>query len=252
MGSFEEIIHTIDSCLSFKSPSLLQTPAFLDSPSGEIIDIEKESASRSLARVIYSKFHAREKEIIPRTGKADIIRVLRDRFHVLQSKDEEVPSKSVDVSINRSPGFVHIFGNQGWKPQSGVIGRYYLTAPDAVRRVEQFTRVVDLLNSEGVSFQAKTSWNPSIARTDDSVFYFCTMKEFEEAYDLFESDSLLNTDAEGLLPHSIFVTPVTRSVGMAVEEESLNERGLSFGLERSSRCADLIIERRRKSNGLVF
>lgn len=252
MGSFEEIIHTIDSCLSIKSPSLLQTPAFLNSPSGEIIDLDKNSASRILARFIYSKFHAREKEIVPRTGKADIIRVMRDRFHLLQAEGEKVSPKRMTVSINRSPGFVHIFGNQGWKPQSGVIGRYYLTAPDAVQRVEQFIRLVDVLNNEGVAFQAKTSWNPSIARTDDSVFYFCTMKEFEEAFDIFGSDSLLNADGEELLPHSIFVTPVTRSAGMAVEESSLKDRGLSFGLERSTTCADLIIERRRKSDRLVF
>lgn len=251
MISFQESIQTIESSLDFNVPFSIRTSAYFGRSSGETIDVRRSGASETLARFIYSKFHARERECLPRTGKVDIIRFLRGKFGSSQTTPEGVGVYRPRFSVNRSPGFVHVFGSQGWKQGTGAIGRYYLTAPDAVQRVEQFAEVVEILEEKRLYFQAKTSWNPSVVRTDDSVFYFSSKEDFEEARSVLESLPLPQAEGDELLPCSLFVIPISPAVGMAIEKNRSKNDGLSFGLERSTVCAEFIVEKCKQSGDLA-
>lgn len=252
MISLEGAIQVIEESLVLESPRLIRTSSYPGSSTGETIDLGKDSSVKLLSRFIYNQFHTREKEVLASTSKVDIIRYLRDHFESIQSSQSKSKSIVQLASVNRSPGFVHIFGDKKWLQVTDSIGRFYLTAQNAIQRTEQFAKLVDSFNEKGLVFQAKVSWNPSIIRTDDSVFYFALRKDFEEARKSFELLPVHKSSNEEVLSPSLFTTPLTPIVSTAIERPNLKNENLSFGLERATVCAKYIIAKHKQSTHNVF
>lgn len=205
-------------------------------------NIYSPEARTYISDFIYNKFHACMEQIKPATTKVDIFRHLRS-FSTL---DRYLPEhlfgpQQPKISLNRSPGFIHIFGDQGWPSNNPSVGRIYISSLNAIERTNLFTTLIEPLERLSYPFQCKMSWNPEVRRSDDIVVYFPIGSGFNEARILVRETLQARELGSFEMPKSIFTNRLTHYSSEAIEESSLENQGMSFGSKRSTFCAELIL-----------
>lgn len=241
MRNLHETIDKIKNSMVFLNDQTFTIPPYTGHPETENVHVTSLEANSVLASYIYSQYHARATEVIPLTTKLDIVRFLRaDPYLMGLSGDPNQEQAIPKMSLVRSPGFVHSFGNRKWVQPKKSIGRIYMSAKNAVERTEIFLAILQIAENSNLIFQGKTSWNTSLLRTDDIVFYFPLESHFSEAQRLIKKFLPFRSD-DGLV-ESFFTSYLAPGVSKAVEVPTAKNNGLSFGMEWSTICAQLIIE----------
>ncbi|SDS70704.1 MULTISPECIES: T3SS effector HopA1 family protein [Corynebacterium] len=239
---FQREIGEILEHFKLLDPRTIELPPVYGDLGTVSVDIQAPDAHSLLSELIYNKFHARTREVVADTTKVDIVRFLRSHSMFQKAQSGAGYEKPFPrLSFDRSPGFAHVFGRQGWSDQITGVGRVYITAPGAVARTNLFIKVLESFESFAYPLQAKMSWNPSALRSDDIVLYFDASHGFSEGCDL--ASFVLN---EVVDPHfrgakSVFTKTLTSCASIATEVRTPRNEGMSFGIERSAICADLVL-----------